>query len=67
MNNLIPFLVILDIIFFKTFCLFTLVLVVLGLCCCASFSLVLVSEGYSLVAVCWFLIVVASLVAEHRL
>ena len=32
-----------------------------------SFSLVLVSSGYSLVEVHWFLILVASLIAEHRL
>ena len=32
-----------------------------------AFSLVAVSGGYSLVAVCGLLFVVASLVAEHRL
>ena len=32
-----------------------------------SFSLGLVSSGYSLVEVHWFLILVASLIAEHRL
>ena len=32
-----------------------------------AFSLVAVSGGYSLVAVCGLLVVVASLVAEHRL
>ena len=42
-----------------------LFLAVLGLCCCAGFSLVAVSESYSLVAVCGLLKVVASPVAEH--
>ena len=32
-----------------------------------GFSLVVVSRGYSLVAVCWLLIAVASLVSEHGL
>ena len=36
----------------------------LGLCCCVDFSLVAASGGYSLVAVCGFLIAVVSL-AEH--
>ena len=44
-----------------------LFLAVLSLGCCAGFSLVAVSGGYSLVAVCGLLIPVASLVAEHRL
>ena len=39
----------------------------LGLCCCAGFSLVVESRGYSLVVVRGLLIVVASLVVEHRL
>ena len=39
----------------------------LGLCCCVRFSLVVASGGYSLVAVCGFLIAVASLFAEHGL
>ena len=39
----------------------------LGLCCCVDFSLAVVSGGYSLAAVCRLLILVASLVAEHRL
>ena len=30
-----------------------------------AFSLVVASRGYSMVAVCWLLIAVASLVAEH--
>ena len=38
----------------------------LGLCCCAGFSLVVESRGYSLVVVRGLLTVVASLV-EHRL
>ena len=41
-------------------------LAVLGRCCCAAFSSVAVSGGYSLVAVRQLLIVVVSLV-EHRL
>ena len=44
-----------------------LFLAVLGLRCCGGFSLVAASASYSLVAVCRLLIVVASLVAEHRL
>ena len=39
----------------------------LDLHCCAGFSLVASSRGYSVVMVCRFLIAVASLVAEHRL
>ena len=39
----------------------------LGLHCYAGFSLVVVSGGYSPVAVCRLLTAVASLVAEHRL
>ena len=39
----------------------------LGFDCCADFSLVVVSRSYSAVEVCGLLIVVASLVAEHRL
>ena len=45
-------------------CLF---LPVLGLHCCAGFSLVAVSGGYCLVAVLRLLTAVASLVVEHRL
>ena len=37
-----------------------------GLCCCTGFSLVAVSRGYSLVAMHRLLIVVASLVVEHK-
>ena len=37
---------------------------VLGLCCCVL-SWVVVSRGYVLVAVRWFLIAMASLAAEH--
>ena len=40
---------------------------VLDLHCCKGFSLVAASRGCSLVAVHGLLIVVASLVAEHRL
>ena len=39
----------------------------LGLRCFEGFSLVAVSRGYPLVAGHWLLIVVASLVVEHRL
>ena len=39
----------------------------LGLRCCVGFSLVVESEGYSLVAVGRLLFTVTSLVAEHRL
>ena len=44
-----------------------LFLAVLGLCCCAGFSLVEKSGGYSLVAVHGLLIAVASLVVAPRL
>ena len=40
---------------------------VLGLQCCADFSLAVADEGYSLVAACGVLIVVASLIVEHGL
>ena len=39
----------------------------LDLHCCTGFSLVATSGSHSLAAVCEHLIVVASLVAEHRL
>ena len=52
-------------LFFSVF--IYLVLTVLGLQCCAGFSLVAASGSSSLVAVGRCLIVVASLVAEHRL
>ena len=42
-------------------------LAVLGLCCYAGFSLVVTSDGYSLVAAHGLIMVVAALVAEHRL
>ena len=44
-----------------------LFLAVLDLHCCTGFSLVAGSEGYSLAVVLRILIVVAFLVAEHRL
>ena len=47
------------------FFLIYLFLAVLGLHCCKSFSLVVGSRAYSLVAVLWLLIMVASLVGEH--
>ena len=56
--------------FFKVgVCLYNFIylfLAVLGLRCCRGFCLVVASESYSLGAVCRLLIVVASLVAEHR-
>ena len=39
---------------------------VLGLHCCTGFSVVMESGGSSLVVVCGLLIVMASLVTEHR-
>ena len=51
---------------FPNFIIYLLFLTVLGLCCCTDFALVVASRGYSLVAVHGLLIVVASLVAEHR-
>ena len=43
-----------------------LLLAVLGVHCCAGFSLVAESGGYTLVALRGFLIAVASLVVEHH-
>ena len=43
------------------------ILAVLGRRCCVGFSRVAASKGYSLVATHGLLIVVASLVLEHRL
>ena len=42
--------------------IYTFFLAILGLCCCASFSLVAVNGGSSLAEGRWFLIEVASLV-----
>ena len=44
-----------------------LFLAVLGLCCCAGFSLAVMSRSYSLVAVRRLLIAVASLAVDHAL
>ena len=44
-----------------------LFLAVLGGSCCLGFSLVAARKGYSLVAALGLLVVVASLVVEHRL
>ena len=44
-----------------------LFMAVLGLHCCTGFSLVEASMGYPLGVLCWLLIAVASLVAEHGL
>ena len=41
-------------------------LAVLSLCCCVGLSLVVASVGYSLVMMGGLLIVVVSLVAEHK-
>ena len=60
LSGMIPLMTFLKYFFFFFFA-------VLGLCCCTGFSLVAVSGGYSLAAVCRLLIVVASLVAKHRL
>ena len=49
------------------FFLFIYFLAVLGLCCCVGFSLVAGNGVYSVVGVFRLLIVVASLVVEHRL
>ena len=51
----------------KQFFLSYLCLMALGLHCCASFSLVVESRGYSLVAVCGLRTVGASLIGEHGL
>ena len=48
------------------FCIY-LFLAALDLHCILGFSLVVENRGYSLVVVCWLLIAVASLVAEHEL
>ena len=53
--------------FFLLFLFIHLFLAMLGLHCYMGFSLVAASRGYSLDVVCWLLIAVASLVAEHRL
>ena len=54
-------------IFFFFLALIYLLLAVLDLGCCASFSLVEASGGYSLITVHGLLIAVASLVVEHGL
>ena len=46
---------------------FKFILTVLGLCCCAGFSLVEMSRGYSTDAMLRLLIAVVSLVAKHGL
>ena len=52
-------------IFCRFFFLILLFLAVLGLCGCASFSLAVVSGGYSPALLCGLLAELASLVAEH--
>ena len=42
-------------------------LALLGLHCCAGFSLVTASDDFSLIVVCGLLIVMASLIVEHKL
>ena len=54
-------------LFFFFFLKIYLFMTVLGLCCCAGFSLVAASRGYSQVAVLGFLTAMASLVAESGL
>ena len=54
-----------NITLFKRILFIYLFLAMVGLHCSAGFSLAAASEGYSVVAVCRLLIVVASLVAEH--
>ena len=54
-------------LFFYYYYFVYLFLAVVGLCCCMGFSLVLMSCGYSLVAVHGLLMAVASSVAEHGL
>ena len=53
--------------FFNIILFIYFILALLGLHCCVSFSLVVVSRGYSLVVVCGLLITMASLVAEYGL
>ena len=53
-------------IYMFCFVLFCFVLAVLVLCCCAGFSLIAASGGYSLAVVPGLLIVLASLLAEHQ-
>ena len=55
------------ILFFFNKLFIYLFLTVLELHCCAGFSLVAVSWGYSLAVALGFVRVVASLVVEHRL
>ena len=52
--------------FFKKVSVY-LFLAVLGLCCCTDFPLAAANGGYSLAVVRGLLIMVTSLVAEHRL
>ena len=52
---------------FYVFIFIYLLLAVLGLCCCAGFSLVAASGGFSPVVVQGLLTAMASLVGEHRL
>ena len=49
-------------LFFNNFCFW----LHWSLLLCIDFSLVVVSRDYSLVAVCWLLLAVASLVAKHK-
>ena len=49
----------------SNFLLIYIIVIVLGLCCCAGFSLVAAGRGYSVIAVGGLLIVVASVIAEH--
>ena len=53
--------------FYKLIYFIYLFLVALGLCCCARAFSGCGERGLLFVAVCWLLIAVASLVAEHGL
>ena len=51
--------------FFFNNSIYSFILVVLGLHCCAGFSLAVAIGSHSLVVICWLLTAVSSLVAEH--
>ena len=53
--------------FFFSYLLIYLILAITGIFAMRAFSLVAVSQGYSLVALCRLLLAIASLAAGHRL
>ena len=53
-------------LFFFNNSIYSFILVVLGLHCCAGFSLAVAIGSHSLVVICWLLTEVSSLVAEHE-